>query len=112
MIKVLVEASNLGGADVELAEITFPVGSGASAGAGHQHTSVEILYILTGELNHIVNGTSHVLTAGMVGVVRPGDRVIHRVLSAEPVKVLVIWAPGGEADRIARFFTERPIEQR
>lgn len=37
----------------------------------------------------------------MVGVVKPTDTVLHRVLSDVPVKALVIWVPGGEADRIA-----------
>ena len=31
---------------------------------------------------------------------------MHRVLSDEPVRALVIWAPGGEAQRIARFFRD------
>ncbi len=109
-IKMLVEASNLGGAEVELGEITFPAGSGAT-GRGHTHTAVEVFYILSGELHHVVNDTTYVLQPGMVGIVRPGDRVIHRVPSDTPVRALVIWAPGGEAERLASFFTVRPIEQ-
>ena len=107
-IKVLVERSNLGGTEVELAEITFPVGSGAQGGA-HKHTAIEIFYILEGRFDHIVNGVSHVLTPGMVGIVRPTDEVIHRVLSETPVKALVIWAPGGEVERLAPFFEQRPV---
>lgn len=107
-IKILVEASNLGGAEVEIGEITFPVGAG-QAGNGHAHTRVEIFYILEGELDHIVNDESHRLMPGMVGIVRPGDRVVHRVVSDRPVKALVIWAPGGEIERIAPAFQERPI---
>lgn len=104
-IEVLVEEANLGGDEVELAEITFPPGSGSS-GRGHGHASVEILYVLSGRLDHVVNGESHVLEAGMVGIVRPGDRVVHRVLSEGPVKALVVWAPGGEVARIAPGFEE------
>ncbi len=107
-IKILVEKSNLGGGEVELGEITFPVGTGSSR-RGHTHSKVEIFYILAGELDHIVNGESHLLTPGMVGIVRPGDEVVHRVASDVPVKALVIWAPAGGADRIAAFFTERPV---
>lgn len=107
-IKMLVEASNLGGAEVELGEVTFPVGMGSSR-RGHTHTRVEIFYMLSGELDHIVNGESHLLTAGMVGIVRPGDEVVHRVVSDVPVKALVIWAPAGEADRIAPNLRQRPI---
>ena len=110
-IKMLVEQSNLGGDEVDVGEITFPVGSGAGS-RSHTHGAVEIFYILSGQLDHIVNDTSHVLDPGMVGIVRPGDGVIHRVLSDVPVKALVIWAPGGEADRIAGNFRQRPVMQR
>ena len=109
-IKILVEASNLGSAEVEIGEITFPPGPPVP-GEGHLHGAIEIFYILSGELYHIVNGESHVLTPGMVGIVRPGDRVKHQVNSSTPVKALVIWAPGGEVERLARFFQERPVEQ-
>ena len=108
-IKILVESTNLGGTEVDIGEITFPVGSGSGGGGGHRHAAVEIFYILSGEFEHTVNGESHVLTPGMVGIVRPGDEVIHKVLSEEPVKALVIWAPGGEAERLANFFTVREI---
>lgn len=107
-IKMLVEQSNLGGSEVEIGEIAFPIGAGRTGG-GHRHTRVEIFYVLDGELDHVVNGESHVLSPGMVGIVRPGDEVIHRVTSDVPVRALVIWAPGGEADRIAPGFRERPI---
>jgi hypothetical protein len=33
----------------------------------------------------------------MLGFVRPPDEVNHIVPGDEPVKALVIWAPGGEA---------------
>ncbi|MFQ5747672.1 MAG: cupin domain-containing protein [Gemmatimonadota bacterium] len=108
-IKLLLEPSNLGGTEMEMGEITFPPGSGMRGG-DHRHGSVEIFYILEGELDHIVNGVSHRLTPGMVGVVRPGDVVVHRVEGPRAVRALVIWAPGGEAARIARFFESRPVE--
>jgi len=107
-IKMLVERSNLGGDEVEVGEITFPVGAGAGA-RGHVHARVEIFYVLEGELDHVVNGESHRLGPGMVGIVRAGDRVVHRVVSDTPVRALVIWAPAGEAERIAGGFRERPI---
>lgn len=109
-IKVLVEAANLGSDDVEIGEITFPAGS--EPRNGHSHAAIEIFYILSGELDHIVNGESHLLHPGMVGIVRPGDDVIHRVPSAtEPVRALVIWAPGGEVERLSRFFTSHPLSE-
>jgi mannose-6-phosphate isomerase-like protein (cupin superfamily) len=113
-IRVLVEAANLGGPEVEMGEITFPVGSGAtppgeSSPRAHRHGAVEIFYVLEGTLDHIVNGESHVIGAGGVAVVRPGDTVVHRVVGDTPVRALVIWAPGGEVARIAPAFRERPI---
>ncbi|MDH5805801.1 MAG: cupin domain-containing protein [Gemmatimonadota bacterium] len=111
-ITMLVERANLGGREVEVGEIIFPVGSGSSGAGGHAHGAVEIFYVLEGALNHIVNGEATMLTAGMVGIVRPGDEVVHQVTSDIPVRALVIWAPGGEADRLASLFTEIPLSIR
>jgi len=61
---------------------------------------VEILYVLSGVLDHEVNGQSHRLTAGMIGIVRPEDTVRHIVPKDADAKLLVIWTPGGEARRI------------
>jgi quercetin dioxygenase-like cupin family protein len=110
-IKVLLESSNFGGSDVEIAEITFPPAPNA---ASHQHASSEIFYVLSGELDHVVNDTTHTLQPGMVGVVRPGDRVAHRVRATEPVRALVIWVPGGEVERLASSpaFKVEPIRRR
>jgi len=66
----------------------------------HQHGSVEIFYVLSGTFGHEVNGELHWLTPGQVGVVRPGDTVRHIAPKDGEVKVLVIWAPAGEAKRI------------
>ena len=105
-IKVLVEQSNLGSAEVEVGEITFPAGS---QGRDHLHQAIEIFYVISGQMNHVVNGTDHVLGPGEVAIVKPGDTVSHKVVGEEEVKALVIWAPGGEADRIARGFKVKPI---
>lgn len=104
-IKMLVEASNFGSAEVEVAELTLSQSSGE-----HRHTSHEILYVLDGVLDHVVNGETHRLEPGMVGVVKEGDVVVHRVVSTTPVKALLVWAPGGEADRLAKLFKTRPVE--
>lgn len=106
-IKMLVEAENLGSGEVEVGEITFPART--LPARPHAHQAIEIFYILEGELDHVVNGESHRLRPGMVGIVRPEDDVIHRVPGDVPVRALVIWAPGGEADRIAPFFQEEPV---
>lgn len=98
-VKLLLEAANLGLEDLEVAEITFPVGTDPTR--AHRHGATEIFYVVEGVLGHVVNGTSHRLEPGMVGVVRRGDEVEHRVLSEVPVKAVVLWLPGGEADRLA-----------
>lgn len=98
-IKLLLEEANFGGSEIEVAEITFPVGTNPPV--GHRHGAIEIFYVVEGVLGHVVNGELHRIEPGMVGVVKPGDEVVHRVLSDVPVRTLVIWVPGGEADRIA-----------
>jgi uncharacterized cupin superfamily protein len=107
-LKILVEGPVLGAKDIEIAEATLPVGLGAGP-ASHRHGSTEIIYVISGELDHVVNGEAHRLTAGMVGIVKPSDTVIHRVVGQQPVKVLLIWAPGGEVERLAQTFRQRPI---
>ena len=106
--KILLEAANLGGDEIEMAEHSFAPGTNIG---GHAHASIEIFYILSGELEHTVNGETILLKPGMVGIVRSGDEVIHRVPSdTVPARVLVIWTPAGEIGRIFRNAAERPIE--
>ena len=107
-IKILVENVVVPGTGVEIAEATLPVGSGAGP-ASHRHGVTEMIYVISGELDHVVNGEAHRLTPGMVGVVKPADTVIHRVVGQTPVKMLLIWAPGGEVERLAQRFRQRPI---
>lgn len=99
VIKMLLDASNLGGAEVEVAEITFP--AGAPPGGAHRHGSIEIFYVVSGVMGHVVNGVEHRIEPGMAAVVRPGDDIAHRVIGDAPVKAVVLWVPGGEGDRIA-----------
>ncbi len=109
-IRMLVEAANLGTAGVEVGELHLPPGSGTSA--AHAHGSLEIFYVVSGTLGHEVNGTLVSLQAGDVGLVKPGDQVRHSVLSEDGVKAVVIWVPGGEADRLVEHagFIPHPIE--
>ncbi len=92
--KLLLDQSNLGGKELDMVELTLPAGEVVGA---HRHGSVEIFYVLSGTLGHEVNGEMHLLTPGMVGVVRPEDSVRHVVPKEADVKLLVIWAPAGEA---------------
>lgn len=107
-IRILVERSVLGDSSIEIAEATLPVGAGAGP-ATHRHGVTEIIYVISGELDHVVNGEAHRLTAGMVGIVKPADTVIHRVVGQSPVKLLLVWGPGGEVERLAQRFRQRPI---
>lgn len=106
-LKVLVEAANLGGDEVEIAEITFPPNY---TGSGHPHGSLEIFYVLSGQLTHVVNGKGAQLQPGMVGIVRPGDTVEHINERDVPVKTLVVWVPGGEIQRSFGNAEMQPIE--
>ena len=103
-IEMLLNESNLGGDEIEIGVITFQ--PGANSGA-HPHGSTEIFYVLSGELEHVVNGKSHLLKPGMLGFVRPPDQVNHIVPGDEPTRALVIWAPGGEAERIVRTWEKQ-----
>lgn len=97
-LRVLLDSSNLGGAEVDVGEMTF--GPNLDSGE-HVHGAVEIFYVLSGELEHVVNGKSTILKPGMAGFVRPPDKVRHKTGPNGPTKALVIWAPAGEAGRIA-----------
>jgi quercetin dioxygenase-like cupin family protein len=105
-IKVLVEAANYGSGEVEVAHLTL-----SSSSAQHKHGSAEIIYVLEGVLEHIVNGESHRIEPGMVAIVKPGDNVVHKVVPPGPVKALLVWAPGGEAERLSKVFPKTtPVE--
>ncbi|MFN8061390.1 MAG: cupin domain-containing protein [Vicinamibacterales bacterium] len=102
-IRPLLGPAALGSDSVEFAEITFP----ANADSGdHPHGSAEIFYIVSGELEHIVNGQSTMLKPGMMGFVKPPDKVRHKTTGV--TKALVIWTPAGEADRIVKTWKKEP----
>lgn len=90
--KILVDAANLGSEETRIAELTFPVGY---AGPSHQHDAIEIFYVLSGRFGHEVNGVPGVLESGDVGIVKPGDSIVHSVIGNQAAVVLTIWLPGG-----------------
>ncbi len=92
--KILVDAANLGGEETRIAELTFPAGY---AGQSHLHEAIEIFYVLSGQFGHEVNGVGGTLTAGDIGIVKPGDTVAHSVIGNAAAVVLTIWLPGGSA---------------
>jgi quercetin dioxygenase-like cupin family protein len=107
MWKILLDKSNLGGNELELAELTLAAGTTVPS---HTHHSLEIIYVLSGTWGHEVNGHYYLLKPGMVGVVRPGDHVRHIVPKEADAKVLLIWVPGGEAKRIIDYTKGTPIK--
>jgi quercetin dioxygenase-like cupin family protein len=98
--KLLLDKSNLGGDELEAAELTMAPGTNTRS---HTHGAVEVIYVLSGVYGHEVNGKLYLLTPGMVGIVRPGDHVRHLVPKSGPAKVLIIWAPPGEAAKAFRL---------
>lgn len=86
-----------GGTEVDVGELTFPPNSDSG---DHVHGAVETFYVLEGELEHVVNGKSLYLKPGMVGTVRPPDKVRHKT-GAAGARAIVVWAPGGEMARLA-----------
>src|SRR5437899_1455414 len=103
-LRLLLDDSNVG-AEAAVGEITFP----ANLDSGeHTHDAIEMFYIVSGELEHVVNGRSQILKPGMAGYVRPPDKVRHKVGAAGPVKAVVVWVPGSEAKKIASRWTKEP----
>jgi quercetin dioxygenase-like cupin family protein len=104
-LRLLLDERGLGGKEAELGEMTFPPNLNSGE---HQHGAVEIFYVISGALEHVVNGKSTILKPGMVGFVRPPDKVAHRTGPGGPTKVLVMWAPAGEAARVTARWKKEP----
>ncbi len=103
ILKLFLDDSNVG-SEVSVGELTFP--PNADSGE-HAHGAIEMFYVVTGELEHVVNGTSYVLRPGMTGYVRPPDKVRHKT-GAAGAKVVVVWVPGDEAKKIASRWKKEP----
>src|SRR5436190_1272926 len=91
-LKLMLDDSNVG-PEVTVGELTFPPNTDSG---DHAHGAIEMFYVLSGELEHIVNGKSQILGPGMTGYVRPPDKIRHKTGPAG-AKVIVIWVPGDEA---------------
>ena len=102
-LKLLLDDSNVG-PEATVGELTFP----PNADSGdHTHGAIEMFYVLSGELEHVVNGKSQILKPGMVGYVRPPDKIRHKT-GAAGAKVVVIWVPGEEGKKIAARWKREP----
>ena len=102
-LRLMLDDTNLG-SEVSVGELTFPPNTDSG---DHTHGSIEILYVVSGELGHVVNGKSQILTPGMAGFVKPPDKIRHKTGPAG-AKVLVTWVPGEEAKKIAARWTKEP----
>jgi quercetin dioxygenase-like cupin family protein len=92
-LKLLLNESNLGGKELEAAEMTLAPGTTVPS---HMHASVEIIYVLSGTYGHEVNGRLYLLKPGQIGIVRPGDKVRHLTMKDAGAKILILWAPAGD----------------
>jgi quercetin dioxygenase-like cupin family protein len=95
-LRLMLDESNLG-AEASLGELTFPSNSDSGE---HTHGAIEMFYVVSGELEHVVNGRSEMLRPGMAGFVKPPDRVRHKTGPAGAT-VVVVWVPGEEGRRVA-----------
>jgi quercetin dioxygenase-like cupin family protein len=102
-LRLLLDDSNVG-PEVSVGELTFPPNTDSGE---HTHGAIEMFYVLAGELEHVVNGKSQILTPGMTGYVRPPDKIRHKTGPAG-AKVVVIWVPGAEAKRIVSRWSKEP----
>jgi quercetin dioxygenase-like cupin family protein len=102
-LRLILDETNVG-AEISVGELTFPPNSDSG---DHAHGAIEIFYVLSGELEHVVNGKSVILKPGMVGYVKPPDKIRHKTGPAG-AKVVVMWVPGAEANKIASRWTKEP----
>jgi quercetin dioxygenase-like cupin family protein len=102
-LRLVLDSANVG-KEISVGEITFPPNSDSG---DHAHGAIEIFYVLSGELEHVVNGTSQILKPGMVGYVKPPDKIRHKTGPAG-AKAVVMWVPGIEGSRIASRWTKEP----
>ena len=102
-LRLMLDETNVG-PEVSLGELTFLPNQDSG---DHQHGAIEMFYVVTGELEHVVNGQSQMLKPGMAGYVKPPDTVRHKTGPAG-AKVVVVWVPGEEGKRIASRWKREP----
>jgi len=93
-LRLILGEQQLGNKEISIAERLWPANY---EGAEHSHATIEVIYVLSGEYLHILNGQTRVLGPGMVGFVKPGDTVRHTTGSKGPAKALLISVPGDES---------------
>jgi quercetin dioxygenase-like cupin family protein len=103
-LRVVIDEQLGGTKDVSVAELVIPPGVDVP---DHVHQSTEIFYILSGELEQTSEGKVQKLTAGMAALMPANTTTHHKVTSKKPVHALVIWAPGGEEQRIVEHWQKK-----
>ena len=103
-LRVIIDEQLGGTKDVSVAELVIPPGVDVP---DHMHQSTEIFYILSGELEQTSEGKVQKLTAGMAALMPANTTTHHKVTSKKPVHALVIWAPGGEEQRIVEHWQKK-----
>lgn len=103
-LRVVIDQHLGGTKDVTVADLVIPPGVDVP---DHVHQSTEIFYVLSGELEQTSEGKVQKLTAGMACLVPANTTTHHKVTSKEPVHAVVIWAPGGEEQRIVERWQKR-----
>ncbi len=102
-LRLMLDDTNVG-PEVSMGEMIFPPNQDSG---DHQHGAIEMFYVVSGELEHVVNGKSQILKPGMSGFVKPPDKVRHKT-GAAGAKVVVVWVPGDEAKKIAARWKQEP----
>ena len=102
-LRLMLDDSNVG-PEVTLGEMVFPPNQDSG---DHQHGAIEMFYVVSGELEHVVNGVSQILKPGMAGFVKPPDKVRHKTGPAG-AKAVVVWVPGEEGRRVADRWKREP----
>lgn len=102
-LRIMLDETNVG-PEVTVGEMIFPPNQDSG---DHQHGAKEMFYVVSGELEHVVNGKSEILKPGMAGYVNPPDKVRHKT-GAAGAKVVVIWAPGDEGKKLAARWKKEP----
>lgn len=102
-LRLMLDDANVG-SEVSLAEMTFPPNLDSGE---HAHGAIEIFYVVSGELEHVVNGKSEILKVGMAGYVKPPDKVRHKTGPAGAT-VVAMWVPGAEAKKIVARWAREP----
>ena len=103
-LRVVIDQHLGGTKDVTVADLVIPPGVDVP---DHIHKSTEIFYIISGELEQTSEGKVQKLTAGMACLVPANTTTHHKVTSKEPVHALVIWAPGGEEQRVVEGWQKK-----